>query len=118
MNLILKQFLIIGLTFFIILWFQEQDDKKHNKVRELYYDKYKFPIFVSSIIGLILNLSTNTLNDIAIITHNCEPVKNCDISKTFVHNNNFNTNNLKNEQMSWFNKQASEQKIFTELPDF
>ena len=58
MNLILKQFLIIGAAFLIILWFQHQDDKKQKRERKSFYDKYKFPLLVSSIIGLVLNLPT------------------------------------------------------------
>ncbi len=43
------------ITFLIILWFQNKDDKKHNKIRVTVYDKYKLPLLVSTIIGLILN---------------------------------------------------------------
>lgn len=127
MNLILKQFLLIGLAFFIILWFQYQDDKKHKKKRKSFYDKYKFPLLVSSIIGLILNLpilfdmntkqsflENNPLSEITII----KPIKKCDMAKTFIHNNNFGSNNK--EEMSWFGngKLVSDQEIFTDLPDF
>lgn len=122
MNLILKHFLIIGITFVIILWFQSQDDKKHKKERKSCYDEYKFPLLVSSIVGLVLNLpvlfnmcekSVETLSKVTVIT----PVKNCDIAKTFVHNNNFGTSK---EQLSWFggNKLSSDQQIFMDLPDF
>ena len=41
MNLILKQFLIIGAVFLIILWFQQQDDKRNKRERKSFYDKYK-----------------------------------------------------------------------------
>jgi hypothetical protein len=123
MNLILKQFLIIGLVFLIILWFQQQDDKKYKRERITLYDQYKFPLLVSSFIGLILNLPTlfdmdkkmvGSLTEIAIIT----PVEKCNMAKTFVHNNNFGSHSK--EQMSWFGtgKQASDQQIFTDLPDF
>jgi hypothetical protein len=55
MNIILKQLLIIGATFFIILWFQNCEDKKNNKERNTLQDKYKLPILVSAVVGLILN---------------------------------------------------------------
>lgn len=122
MNLILKQFLIIGVAFFIILWFQYQDDKKHKRERKSFYDQYKFPLLVSSIIGLVLNLPTlfgmgeksvETLTELT-------PIEKCDMAKTFVHNNNFGSHGK--EQMTWFGngngKQASDQQIFTDLPDF
>jgi hypothetical protein len=126
MKLILKQFLIIALSFLIILWYQYQDDKKSKRVRKTLYDKYKFAILVGSIIGLILNLPTlfaigekcvETLTDITIVT----PVINqesCDIPNPFVHNNNFGTG--VNKELSWFgnNKPLSDQQIFTDLPDF
>ena len=126
MNLILKQFLIIGSTFLIILWFQYQDDKKHKKKRKSFYDKYKFPLLVSSIIGLMLNLpilfdmnvkqsfSKDSNFEVTIVT----PVEKCDIAKTFIHNNNFGSHNK--EQLSWFDngKPVSDQEIFTDLPDF
>lgn len=124
MNLILKQFLIIGAAFLIILWFQQQDDKKHKRERKSFYDQYKFPLLVASIIGLVLNLPTlvglancdktvESLTELTIIT----PVKKCDeLAKPFVHKNNFGSHG-KND-MSWFGKQASDQQIFTDLPDF
>ena len=56
MNLILKQLIIIAGAFLVILWFQNVDDKKHNKTRETIYEKYKFPILVSAIIGLVINI--------------------------------------------------------------
>lgn len=126
MNLILKQFLIIGAAFLIILWFQHQDDKKHKRERKSFYEQYKFPLLVSSIIGLVLNLPTlfgmgegsncqETLSELTIIT----PVKNCDeMAKTFIHNNNFGSRG--NDQMTWFSndKPATDQQIYTDLPDF
>lgn len=56
MNLILKQLIIITGAFLIILWYQNVDDKKHNITRTTIYEKYKFPILVSAIIGLIINI--------------------------------------------------------------
>jgi len=122
MNLILKQFLIIVSVFIIIIWFQHKENKKHKITKKTFYDQYKFPILVSSIIGLVLNLPTlfdmgeKYVEKLTIIN----PVENCDISKTFVHNNNFSSHGK--EQMTWFSncnvKQASDQQIFTDLPDF
>ena len=63
------QILIIILSFIIILWFQKYDDKKYNKKRLTFYDKYKFPLLVSSIIGLILTFQNNVkLNNAKQIT--------------------------------------------------
>ena len=125
MNLILKQFLIIGTVFIIIIWFQHKENKKHKITKKTYYDQYKFPLLVSSIIGLILNLPilfdmgekyVEKLAELTIIN----PDEKYDIAKTFVHNNNFSSHGK--EQMTWFSncnvKQASDQQIFTDLPDF
>jgi len=54
----MKEIIIVILTFFIILWFQSTEDNKYNKKRDTTYEKYKYPIFVSSIVGLILSYSS------------------------------------------------------------
>ena len=56
MNLILKQFCIIIGVFSITLWVQDMDDKKYNKKIPDVYDKYKFPLLISAIIGLLINI--------------------------------------------------------------
>jgi predicted permease len=55
MKLIVKQIIIMIIVFIIIFWFQNNDDKKHNRIRSSLFDKYKLPLLVSTIIGLILN---------------------------------------------------------------
>lgn len=120
MNLILKQILIITTAFLIVLWFQTQDDKKHNKIRNSFYDIYKFPILVASIVGFIIHIpaffcsnESSFHTELTIIT----PIEeNCDLAKPFIQSNNFGNNN--NEPPTWFNKEASDQLVFTDLPDF
>lgn len=129
MNLFLKQILIIGTSFLIILWFQNIDDKKNNHRRVSFYEKYKFPSLVAAIVGLLINLPE------IINSNNCEivenitdltvvaPLKSCEVSATelgtkpFINDHNFGMNNNK---LSWFNpdKNISNQQIFTEMPDF
>ena len=55
MKLIVKQLFVMIIVFIIILWFQNNDDKKHKRTRQTVFDKYKLPLLVSAIIGLILN---------------------------------------------------------------
>ena len=55
MKLIIKQLIIVIIVFLVFLWFQNTDDKKHNRKRVTLFDKYKLPLLVSAIIGLILN---------------------------------------------------------------
>lgn len=122
MNLILKQFLIIGIAFFIILWFQHEDDKKHKRERKTFYDKYKFPLLVSSIIGFVLNLSSlfdigEKSDEILTELHIITPVEKCNVPKTFI-NNNFGTPNKNQMKLLSNNNSVTEQQIFTELPDF
>jgi hypothetical protein len=52
MNLILKQILILGTTFFVILWFQNCEDTRNNKVRTTFHDTYKLPVLVTALLGL------------------------------------------------------------------
>ena len=120
MDLILKQFIIIASTFFIILWFQNVDDNKHNKIRETFYEKYKLPIFVSAIIGFIINIP-EFLSSIS-----CEP---CDTNIaefaifTSVDPSQHLVNNLKKISPIDITRQnvknvIGEQQIFTDLPNF
>ncbi len=106
MNLILKQLLIITITFLIISWFQNSDDKKYNKTRNTFYDKYKFPTLVSAIIGLLINLP----EIISTTKELCqENIKNITENSSITSNNqviNKPTNII------------TEQQIYTTLPDF
>ncbi len=126
MNLILKQVLIIGTIFTVILWFQHQDDKKTKRERKTFFDKYKLPLLVSSIIGLLINVPSllnlsngnqEIFTELTIIT----PVKECDklkeMAKPFMNSNNFGTKTNPND-LTWFSKNPTEQQIFTDLPDF
>jgi hypothetical protein len=123
MNLILKQVLIVGSVFTILFWFQQKDDKKTKRIRKNFIDKFKLPILVSSIVGLILNFknltnincNNETITEVTIVT----PVNDCkkinEMSKPFVNSNNFGT---KTNNLSWFSKNPTEQQIYTDLPDF
>lgn len=71
MKLIIKQIIVMIITFLIILWFQNNDDNKQNKVRDTIYDKYKFPLLVTTIIGLIFNFSSFFKTD-CLIDNNIE----------------------------------------------
>ncbi len=55
MNLLLKQILLVVGVFIVVLWYQDYEDKKNNKVRKTFYDQYKLPLLISSILGLILS---------------------------------------------------------------
>jgi hypothetical protein len=118
MNLILKQLIIISFTFIIIWWFQDIDDKRHNKVRETFYERYKFPLLVSAIIGLVINISDmigiiscteqceENIGSISIFTA-VEPQKQIQPVSIFNKLPNLYSHNI-----------ASDQQIYTSLPDF
>ena len=55
----IKKTLIILISFFLILWIQNVDDRKNKRVRKSLYDKYKMPLLVSSIVGLVITLNFN-----------------------------------------------------------
>lgn len=90
MNIFIKYFLIILFTFIFILWFQNIDDKKYNKNRISIYEKYKFPLLISSIIGLIINL----------------------------YHNNCIKNDFKQNKIKLFNPNNLQQQIYIEMPNF
>ena len=55
MKSFVKQFLIIILTFIIILWVQNEDDLKNNIQRKSLYEKYKIPFLAAACVGLVIN---------------------------------------------------------------
>lgn len=123
MDLILKQLIIIAGTFLIILWFQNVDDKKHNKTRDTFYEQYKFPILVSAIVGFVINIpeiiSTvsgesceSVIGEIAIFTAG-EPINPG--SQVISQAPKFSPVDLARQSGKNI---ISEQQIFTDLPDF
>ena len=79
-----KYLIIIIFSFFVFLWIQIIDDKKYKITRNSLYDKYKNPLLISLIIGLILNLNIAEHNNISeIIVTTIEPMENMEL-------NNFN----------------------------
>jgi len=72
MKLIMKQILIVVSSFFIIFWLQSKEDKRNNKVRNTPYERFKFPLLVSSMIGLLFTMKdfihTNNMNEITVVT--------------------------------------------------
>jgi predicted permease len=105
MKLIVKQLIVMIIVFIIILWFQNNDDKKHSRSRLTLFDKYKLPLLVSTITGLILcypmffkmKNCSDTITEINILT----PVKEVKVS---------NMNNLKDI--------INNLQISTDMPDF
>jgi hypothetical protein len=51
----MKQIFIVIIIFFLITWFQNVEDNKYKKKRYTFYEKYKLPIFVSALVGLVLS---------------------------------------------------------------
>lgn len=72
MKLIMKQMLIVVSSFFIIFWLQSKEDKRTNKVRNTPYEKFKFPILVASMVGLLFTMKefiyTNNMNKITVVS--------------------------------------------------
>ena len=119
MDLILKQLIIIAGTFLVILWFQNVDDRKHNKTRDTFYEKYKFPILVSAIIGFVINIPEilssvsgeceANISEIAIFTSG-EPIKQISKNIGKISPVDLARKSIRNI--------ISEQQIYTDLPDF
>ncbi len=122
MKLIIKQLGIIIGVFSITLWVQQMDDKKYNKTRIDFFDKYKFPLLMSAIIGLLINvpeliMKMNTNNEIPVsfinsIRPNAEldsPIKQTLEALPF---------EKLRRNCGKGNKLFSEQQVYTNLPDF
>jgi formate hydrogenlyase subunit 3/multisubunit Na+/H+ antiporter MnhD subunit len=109
MKLIVKHALIVTSTFFIILWFQNKDDVKYNVKRIGNYDKYKFPVLVSAIIGLLMQLPA--------ILNKCDT---CHLQLAIINPIEECNNELsKSDMVKPFIKNIiSDQQIYTDLPDF
>ena len=109
-----------------MLWFQNTDDIKNKKQRNTFYEKYKIPIFVASLVGLILNLPellaySNPQKEIPKIPIIIEELGNfINDSKPVITINDIPNPFLNKESFNWTNgvKDLSDQQIFTELPDF
>lgn len=101
MNSKIQQFLIISFIFFIVLWYQNKDDKKFNKKRNSTYEKYKFPILICSIVGLLFNIPN------IICISKCENKTFNNATKPFIHS-----------LFPKISEQIPEQEIYTDLPNF
>ena len=85
-----KYLIIIIFSFLIFYWIQIIDDKKYKITRNSLYEKYKNPLLISSIIGLILNLNIAEHNNISeIIISTTGPMESME-NIEFNNSNNFN----------------------------
>ena len=62
----MKQIIIVIFIFLLITWYQNIEDNKYKKNRYTFYEKYKFPIFVSALVGLVLSYSDYFCKNISI----------------------------------------------------
>jgi len=56
MNNLIKQILLIIFSFLLWYFIQLIDDKKYKIKRKSIFEKYKNPLFVAALVGLILNI--------------------------------------------------------------
>ena len=138
MNHIIKQLLIVIITFLTIMWFQKCDDKRNNKIRKTLYEKYKLPLLVSSIVGLLLQAnirkddfiswdSTELYSDTPISLDMLDTIgppsphnilRNPNLHLLFKDNIILPVENKINIPPVIKNFKFSDQQIYTELPDF
>lgn len=59
----IKDLIIFLLVFLIILWLQNNDDKKFNKKRESFYDIIKLPLFVAITVLVAKDISCCIFNN-------------------------------------------------------
>lgn len=132
MKSVLKQLILMAIVFFVMLWFQNMEDKKANYKRKDFIETYKMPLLVSALVGLAFNLffddsdnsffldkesilkNNNTISIPKSITNTSPTPFNSDI---FIKNNNVSSdiNSYKNPTS---NTVLTNQEIFTDLPDF
>jgi hypothetical protein len=60
----IKDLIIFLLVFLIVMWLQNNDDKKFSKKRESLYDTIKLPLFVAIIILVAKDISCCLFNNI------------------------------------------------------
>jgi hypothetical protein len=53
--ILMNQVIVIAIIFFLIYWFQNIEDTKYKKNRITFYEKYKYPVFVSALVGLVFS---------------------------------------------------------------
>jgi len=90
MNIVLQS-LIIVFIFIFILWFQYIDDKNKKKTRTSFYDKFKLPILISCIGGLLIYYANFFINN-----------DNCNFYPfLFIHNKNNKDQLVYTELANW-----------------
>jgi hypothetical protein len=110
----IKDLIIFLIIFLLILWLQNNDDKKFNKTTRItIYDKIKLHLFVAVCVLLIKNLNTCIIEIKSLFIIPDQILPDIDLNKNLNNdfNNNFN-NNFKNNYTGLFND------IYTEPPDF
>ena len=123
MKLILKQFGIIIVVFSITLWVQQMDDKKYNKTRIDFFDKYKFPLLMSSIIGLLINvpeliMKMNTNDNLIPVSFINSIRPNAELDSPIKQTLGALPFEKLRHNCGKGNKLFSEQQVYTNLPDF
>jgi hypothetical protein len=110
MHNLLRQIAIAIIIFIIVLWFQDKDDIKHKKYRKSLYDKYKLPVLVTAIFGLIFNIDSLNL---------CESKKDTIFASPSTVNTNTEINVAKPfMNFGKDNSPVMSQEIILDQPDF
>lgn len=123
MKLILKQFGIIIAVFSITLWVQQMDDKKYNKTRIDFFDKYKFPLLMSAIVGLLINvpeliMKMNTNDNLIPVSFINSIRPNAEMGSPTKETLEALPFEKLRRNCGKGNKLFGEQQIYTNLPDF
>jgi hypothetical protein len=108
MNIIIIHFLIILTVFLLVTWLQHNENTKINYKHESIYKKYRLPLLISCIVGLVLTIDIN-----AFVTH--EPNKSLlveEVEKTL------STKIITEDSSSAHNIESNQQNIHTNLPKF
>ena len=104
MNPYLKQIVILITVFVFIIWYQKVDDRKTKRERKTFLEKFKLPILITSIVGLLLNLNINKILGL----------EECNITQVTVIKPDIKIPKLNSLNIS----DITDQDVYTELPDF
>ena len=96
-----KQILIILFSFILFFWMQSIDDKKYNVIRKSYYEKFKNPLLLSALIGLILSY-IDGITVISVSLSNCNDTKDNFKNPEIPQENDFKFNEIRRKIL--FNK--------------
>jgi len=117
MNIIIKQLIICLIVFILFSYIQKYQDKINKVTYKNIYDEYKMPLFVSLVVGLILNIYNDIDNifDTDLLALDKSEIP---LPATIQNVEPVNGNSIPVESMNNEPQLNNEENIYTHLPTF